>query len=253
MEKAGLELIVDCPALPETVYVDRSIWEKIVVNLVSNAFKFTFEGSIAVSMEYASDHVVVLFRDTGTGIPQSELPHIFERFHRIPGARSRTYEGAGIGLALVHELIQQHGGTIDVWSEQDRGTTFRVSLPTGWPSREEPENLPLSAGPKAPEHLHVLLVEDDPGRRDYLFSLLSRHFRVTVAESADAALSAVHRQCPSSTALPWFEASGSFRKPRRFLSFFTRRRPVQTPLPVLRPVRTIICAGRFRDRSCWRE
>jgi signal transduction histidine kinase len=196
IEKAGLELIVDCPPLPETVYVDRSIWEKIVVNLLSNAFKFTFEGSIAVSMEYASDHVVVLFRDTGTGIPQSELPHIFERFHRIPGARSRTYEGSGIGLALVHDLIQQHGGTIDVWSEEERGTTFRVNLPTGWRPREAPEDPPLSAPSKEPAQGHVLIVEDDPARRDYLSGLLSRRFRVTVAENGDAALTAIQRERP---------------------------------------------------------
>jgi len=132
-DRAGLTLTIDCPPLPEAVHVDRDMWEKIVLNLVSNAFKFTFEGEIAVELRASSDGSAAMMRvrDTGTGIPRTELPRLFERFHRIEGARSRTFEGSGIGLALVSELIRQHGGTISVASDVGRGSTFTVAVPFG--------------------------------------------------------------------------------------------------------------------------
>ncbi len=131
IERAGMQLIVDCPPLPEPVYVDREMWEKIVLNLLSNAFKFTFAGEIVVSLRWRDDHVELSVRDTGTGIPATELPHVFDRFHRAPGARGRTIEGTGIGLALVKELVRLHGGTIEAASVVDQGSVFTVSLPTG--------------------------------------------------------------------------------------------------------------------------
>jgi PAS domain S-box-containing protein len=131
IEQAGLRLIVECPPLPELAYVDREMWEKIVLNLLSNAFKFTFEGEIAVRLRSCNDRIELDVRDTGTGIPAEELPHIFERFHRMKGARGRSYEGSGIGLSLVQELVRLHGGTIEVSSIVDRGTCFTVSIPTG--------------------------------------------------------------------------------------------------------------------------
>ncbi len=131
VERAGMNLVIDCPPLPERVYVDREMWEKIVLNLLSNAFKFTFAGSITVRL-YAVGHQVELsVADTGVGIPAAELPRLFERFHRVNGARSRTYEGSGIGLALVQELVKLHGGTIQVSSQLDQGTTFTITLPAG--------------------------------------------------------------------------------------------------------------------------
>ncbi|ARV57551.1 hypothetical protein BZZ01_01910 [Nostocales cyanobacterium HT-58-2] len=132
IERAGLRLIVDCPPLPEPVYVDREMWEKIVLNLLSNAFKFTFAGEIAVRLHPADDHYVTLqVQDTGTGISPEELPHLFERFYQVRGAKARTHEGSGIGLALVHELIRLHGGTLDVSSTVEQGTCFTVTIPLG--------------------------------------------------------------------------------------------------------------------------
>jgi PAS domain S-box-containing protein len=131
IEHAGLRLVVDCPPLPGPVYVDREMWEKIILNLLSNAFKFTFEGEIAVSLRQSGETVQLVVRDTGVGIPAQELPHMFERFHRIREARSRTHEGTGIGLALVQELVHLHGGTIEVSSIENQGTTFTISIPTG--------------------------------------------------------------------------------------------------------------------------
>ncbi len=132
IEHAGMRLVVDCPPLPEPAYVDRQTWEKIVLNLLSNAFKFTFEGEIEVSLRWARDHFELKVRDTGIGIPALDLPKIFERFHRVQDARGRTNEGSGIGLSLVQELIKLHGGTVEVTSVVDGGTSFIVSIPTGY-------------------------------------------------------------------------------------------------------------------------
>jgi PAS domain S-box-containing protein len=131
IERGGLRFEVDCPPLPASIYVDAEMWEKIVLNLLSNAFKFTFEGAIRVALRLAADRVELIVADTGAGIPPEELPRLFERFHRVEGARSRTYEGSGIGLALVHDLVKLHGGAVRVASELGKGTTFTISIPTG--------------------------------------------------------------------------------------------------------------------------
>jgi signal transduction histidine kinase/DNA-binding response OmpR family regulator len=133
-ERAGLSLTIACPQLaPQTApaFVDRDMWEKIVLNLLSNAFKFTLEGGIAVRLTATGDKAELVVRDTGVGIPAAELPHIFERFHRVNDQRGRTHEGSGIGLALVRELVKLHGGTVRVESELGGGSTFTVSIPLG--------------------------------------------------------------------------------------------------------------------------
>ncbi|WP_433934228.1 ATP-binding protein [Sorangium cellulosum] len=131
IERAGLAFKVDCPKLPEPVFVDRDMWEKIVLNLLSNALKFTFEGEVLLSLCLRGDHVELAVRDTGTGVPERELPCLFERFHRVQGARSRTHEGSGIGLALVHELVRLHGGSIRAESRLGEGTAFTIAIPRG--------------------------------------------------------------------------------------------------------------------------
>ena len=131
VEKAGLRLLVDCAQLSEPVYVDRDMWEKIILNLLSNAFKFTLEGEIRLTIRRQGDTAELRVSDTGVGISEAELPHMFERFHRIKHPRARTHEGTGIGLALVHELVRLHGGSVSVASVEGRGTTFTVTLPLG--------------------------------------------------------------------------------------------------------------------------
>lgn len=147
IEKAGLRLIVDCVPLPEPVYVDPEMWEKIVLNLLSNAFKFTFEGEIAVVLRASANGAELKIKDTGIGISAEQIPHIFERFHRVEGARGRSHEGTGIGLALVQELVKLHSASISVESASDAGTTFIISLPFG------SAHLPQARIRPAPQHV----------------------------------------------------------------------------------------------------
>lgn len=132
-ERAGLVLEVDCPSLPHPVQVDRDMWEKIVLNLLSNAFKYTLEGQIRVTLVTSDDGTAAVLRvaDTGVGIPAHEMPRLFERFHRVEGQQGRSFEGSGIGLALVFELVKLHRGTIDAESELGQGTIFTIRIPYG--------------------------------------------------------------------------------------------------------------------------
>ena len=104
VESAGLRFEIDCPPLPEPVYVDPDMWAKIVLNLLSNALKFTLAGSITLTLRPTAGRRAVVGRDTGVGIPAEDQPRLFERFQRVEGSAGRTHEGAGIGLALVAEL-----------------------------------------------------------------------------------------------------------------------------------------------------
>ncbi len=218
IERAGLRLIVNCPPLEEPVYVDREMWEKIVSNLLSNAFKFTFSGEIEISLRPAGKRVELAVRDTGTGIPAEELPHLFERFHRVKAARGRTFEGSGIGLALVQELVSLHGGEVRVESEVDRGTTFTVSIPAGAAhlpadrigaarastpaavrgevyAEEALRWLPSPPAPDSPERVRdeqsrprILLADDNADMSAYVRRLLSEKYDVVAVPDGAAAL-----------------------------------------------------------------
>ncbi|MFU8871236.1 SpoIIE family protein phosphatase [Micromonospora sp. SL4-19] len=219
-ERAGLRLVVDCPPLPAPVYLDPEMWEKIVLNLVSNAVKFTFDGEIRVEVRPGEGVAVLAVADTGVGIAPEELPHVFERFHRVPDARSRSHEGSGIGLALVRELVEMHGGTVEARSVVDRGTTFTVALPLGHghlpadqvavlapaPSTE-PEQARLhvaetalwsderatSVGVSAPvgataEAGRILLADDNADLREHVSRLLAPSYEVVAVPDGVAAL-----------------------------------------------------------------
>jgi signal transduction histidine kinase/CheY-like chemotaxis protein len=131
MQRAKLDYAVECDALDEPVYVDRQMWEKIVLNLLSNAFKFTLQGGVRVRLTRDGDDALLEVADTGVGVPEHEIPRLFDRFHRVEGTHARTHEGSGIGLALLQELIRLHGGSVEVTSTLGVGTTFKVRIPFG--------------------------------------------------------------------------------------------------------------------------
>lgn len=221
--KAGLAFRIDSPALPADTWIDREMWEKIIFNLLSNAFKFTFAGEIAISVRPLDDVVEVVVRDTGTGIPAQALPRLFERFHRIHGARSRTYEGSGIGLALVQQLVRLHGGDIRVESAEGEGTTFTLTIRKGTThlpserltrdsivtpvsnraaafieeaSRWIPET--SQTGETAPASAaRIVLVDDNADMRDYVQRLLAPYYQVVTANDGEAGLAAIRSQLPA--------------------------------------------------------
>ncbi|HEY3253760.1 MAG TPA: ATP-binding protein, partial [Polyangiaceae bacterium] len=229
--RAGLDLIVECEALPETVYVDRDMWEKIVLNLLSNAFKFTFGGAISVRLRAEGDSVVLEVADTGVGIAEQDLPRLFERFHRVEGVRSRSHEGSGIGLAFVRELTRMHRGEVQVTSKVGTGTTFTIRVPRGsahLPKEQLTSPDDVEVVPNAPSFVEeargwdtvrrssrqsmppaafaqiaavtpdrVLFVDDNADMREYVSRMLSKQWRVEAVEDGIAALEAIARERPA--------------------------------------------------------
>jgi signal transduction histidine kinase len=221
-DKAGVRLRVECHALTEPIWADKDMWEKIVSNLLSNAFKFTLEGDVIVRLSDGATHAVLEVIDTGTGIPQAEVGRIFERFHRVAGATGRTHEGAGIGLALARELVELHGGTVGVVSQLGRGTTFRVEIPRGNAhlhadtlvehppatylaarrSEHAVEAVRLVASGPAPESEGsstkplVLVVDDNADLREYMSGLLAPYYRVVTANDGLEAFDVIRARAP---------------------------------------------------------
>lgn len=233
IDKAGIRFHLECSPLRRPIYVDPSMWEQIVLNLLSNAFKFTFEGEIAVSLCAVASFARLTVSDTGCGIAPTHLPHIFERFYRIQHNRSRTHEGCGIGLALVEKLVHLHGGRISAKSTVARGTTFTVEIPFGtdhlpadrivaahstgegnqlrraalvdevqlWLANDAvtplPERLPHSPPTsQASPRSRILVAEDNADLRLYLGSLIEREHEVVLVNDGEAALAAVHERLP---------------------------------------------------------
>ena len=235
VEKAGLKLTVNCSPLSEPAFVDREMWEKIVLNLISNAFKFTFKGEIEVSLRQTATQFELTVRDTGTGIAADEIPKLFERFYRVAGAQGRTHEGSGIGLALVQELTRLHHGSVSVESLYGQGSTFKVVIPLGHnhlPAQQigaerTQASTALGARPFVEEALRwlpnsdarndvriddfntsehaerpdgerprILVVDDNADMRDYLRRLLGARHRVEAVADGEAALAAIETRVP---------------------------------------------------------
>ncbi len=130
-EKKGINLATHFQNCPP-VYLDLERFDKVLYNLLSNAMKFTpAEGTITVSVESAGSYCRLQVKDSGIGIRPEQIPHLFERFRQAEGSTNRSYEGSGLGLALVKELVDLHQGRISVDSVYGEGTTFVIWLPTG--------------------------------------------------------------------------------------------------------------------------
>ena len=254
LDRAGLELVVDCPPLSAPVWVDREMWEKIVSNLISNAFKFTHQGTVTVRARERRDDLLVEVADTGVGIPEAELPRLFERFHRVAETRGRAHEGSGIGLSLVKELVQLHGGTVAVASEVGKGSTFSVAIPKGHvhlPEDSVSQQLAEpghglvaaahateagrwgSAATSAPTETksgaRVLIVDDSADLRAYMTGLLEGEYEVATVADGAAAMEAIRRRPPdlvlSDVMMPVLDGVGLLR--------MLRAEPATESLPVI--------------------
>jgi signal transduction histidine kinase/serine phosphatase RsbU (regulator of sigma subunit) len=199
MESAGLRLEIVRPREPVIAHADPEMTEKVVLNLLSNAYKFTLHGGVRVTVGSRDDRAALIVADTGTGIPEADLPHVFERFHRVRGTEGRSHEGTGIGLALVHELVSLQGGTVSVESELGEGSAFTVELPLSdrapgprKPSGEAAGALAEAARWGAPARprtdARVLVADDNADMRDYVLRLLEPHWAVEGAADGAAAL-----------------------------------------------------------------
>lgn len=228
MERAQLKFSVETGPLAGLMSVDRDMWEKIVLNLLSNALKYTLKGEVALRLSEQDGHIRLSVRDTGIGIPKTEMPRLFERFHRVAGAQGRTFEGTGIGLALVHELARLHGGKVTVLSELGLGSVFTVTMPgglaatqadaaesslanphsvqanayveeaLGWlPPGEDAESfVDVSHRSANARNGRILLADDNADMRAYLQRLLSAEFDVTVASNGRQALDSAIERAP---------------------------------------------------------
>ncbi|MBI2809567.1 MAG: response regulator [Candidatus Melainabacteria bacterium] len=213
-------------ATTENAYVDREMWEKIVFNLLSNAFKFTTEGDISIVLRQTADSFVLTVSDTGIGIPHEELPNLFKRFHRLRAEGARTHEGSGIGLAMVQELVRMHGGTVTAESNTDAGTRFTVVIPagrshlprekvrttnrpgielrhaaafiqeaSGWNDSQSVSVVDETSQTHPGETIQRIVVADDNAdMRNYLFRLLNPLWKVELVSNGQAALEAIERQ-----------------------------------------------------------
>ena len=227
IEKAGLKLIVKVDTIINPVYVDKQMWEKIIFNLLSNAFKYTLKGEITVELSGEKDFAVLKIRDTGLGIPESELPKMFDRFHRVPNTNGRTHEGTGIGLSLIKELVKMHHGTIGVASTLNEGSVFTVKIPFGKEHLDahqiskiendtdeiisniyfEEVATALDSGKKKKESSSivknetqlstVLVVDDNADMREHIRSILSNDFNVITANNGMEALHKMKETVPA--------------------------------------------------------
>ncbi|HEU4674949.1 MAG TPA: EAL domain-containing protein [Motilibacteraceae bacterium] len=233
-ESAGLRYDVVCEPLPWPVRVDPLMWERVVLNLLSNALKFTEHGSVRVHLDAEGPNAVLHVQDTGCGISPEDQPHLFERFFRARAASSRSIEGTGIGLSLVREIVELHGGGVDVDSRLGEGSTFTVRLPLAvgaravaasgpaaigngvarraapfveearrWGTSSQPAALPAQRGPagaavggRPPGGERILVVDDNADLRAHLERLLHPHWRVTTAADGPSALAAARAEPP---------------------------------------------------------
>ncbi|GAB4093498.1 ATP-binding protein [Flaviaesturariibacter terrae] len=248
VEKAGMELRFESDQEQSAVYVDTEMWERIVLNLLSNAFKYSSEGTITVQVQDAGHVITVSVEDTGIGIAEDQLSKVFDRFHRIESRGGRSQEGTGIGLAMVRELVRLHGGSIHVESTPGTGSRFTVQLPKGrahlpadrivagqaaGPRHSDvflmealkwipeagigaavPEERPSKDG-KRPT---ILLADDNTDMRAYIQRLLSHSFRVVTVRDGLEALELLETERPdlvlSDIMMPRLDGYGLLQKVR---------------------------------------
>ena len=264
VEKAGMALNISCGYSEADVYVDVEMWEKIVLNLLSNAFKYTNQGHIDVQIQVADGQVLLSVTDTGIGIAADQLDKIFERFHRVENIQGRSQEGTGIGLSMVKELVKIHKGNISVSSQPGVGSTFTVVIPTGKAHLEDSriaENDPATGVsrqadtflqealkwlPEAPHYAavindiggtavennppvyKVLLADDNADMREYVQRLLAHQFRVITAVNGEEAFSKMLQYKPdlllSDVMMPKLDGFGLLQQVRNHPD--TRHTPV---------------------------
>ncbi|NDY55560.1 CBS domain-containing protein [Desulfovibrio sulfodismutans] len=276
--KPGVELRTHvAEGLPQ-VFVDMDRMLQVMVNLLSNAAKFTDAGSVTVSAASIDDAFVeIQVADTGRGIPPQSLHKVFDKFQQVERCSAEgNSEGTGLGLAICKEIIQHYGGRIWVESEPGQGSAFKFRLPAAQPSRSGYgailTGVPSDGGDEADPL--ILAVDDSPGIRDYLEQLFRDDgFRIVTVGDGQSALAAAEEMLPRCIVMdlmmPGMEGSEAIRRLREnpatenipvvVLSAYPYRSQaggdVVLPKPVdeeqlLQAVRGLIRGGRIKGRKC---
>ncbi len=217
-DKLGIRLTLTDEGRSLEMDYDPQMVEKVLINLISNALKFTPSGGwvkVIVSEISETNQAALIIKDSGKGIPQEALPYIFDRFHQVDGTLTRNQEGTGIGLSLVKEFVELHGGRIEVDSQLNQGTEFRIFLPQkvergnderppeGYPKTPDPsryyyeKGVPEKEDPfKDQESIKettgrtplVLIVDDNPDMRVYIRQTLHDYYRIVEASDGEEGL-----------------------------------------------------------------
>jgi len=227
IERAAISFIVDCPPMSEPAWVDRQMWDKIVLNLLSNAFKYTLRGEIRVSLRAVSDRFVLEIMDTGVGLPANVRHELFTPFSAIFHPGSRSHRGLGMGLAISRAFLESHGGSVQILSEDGRGTRVIASVPRGkshlplnrlggrepapWArliaraavGEAESWAREIAAGEPSttrqflePSPKRIVIAEDNNEMREYLVDLLSTAYTPETVVNTKQALESVHTNPP---------------------------------------------------------
>ena len=217
-DKLGIRLTLTDESKAAEMDYDPQMMEKVLINLISNALKFTPSGGwidLSVGEINAGKNIAIGIKDSGKGISQKELPYIFDRFHQVDGTMTRNQEGTGIGLSLVKEFVELHGGRVEVDSIIDKGSEFRIILPKeatlmkyetqqegyqeatdesdyylekGAAEKEEASKEGESAKKTTERTANVLIVDDNEDMRDYIRQTISDNYWVAEASDGEEGL-----------------------------------------------------------------
>ena len=221
-ESKGVKLAIETGKPSYFMYLDQPKIEKVIINLLSNAFKYTPQGG-AITVDLSEKQgdkyncLSIKVKDTGSGIPEAELEHIFDRFYQATNAETVDVTGTGIGLSLIKELVELHSGTVRVESEYGKGSVFEVMLPQGREhltddqivgiptSSSMPEEADIPLHPKVSPNQEteineelpiVLLIEDNPDLRSYIREVLESTYNVIEARHGEEGVAMAFEHIP---------------------------------------------------------
>lgn len=221
-DSKNIKLNINTKKASHFVYLDQPKIEEVIINLLSNAFKYTPDGGevsvdLAEQEDQGNRYLSIRVADSGTGIPEEELEHIFDRFYQASNADAQDVTGTGIGLALIKELVELHKGSVKVQSEVGKGSIFEVLLPLGKEHLKEEEIVGISQSTKTPKEAIVpapspmasvedrelsdnlpivLLIEDNTDLRLYIREILNESYNVLLAKDGKEGVDMAFKQIP---------------------------------------------------------
>ncbi|MDA3797654.1 MAG: response regulator [Kiritimatiellae bacterium] len=205
----NLKINVNLDSNIETITSDKDKLQQILLNLMSNAQKFTQQGHIDIDVQKQGQYAKFIIRDTGIGIPQKALNHIFDEFRQVDGSTTRRYGGTGLGLAICRKLSALLGGTISVDSKEGEGSAFTLTIPliiehhtTVEIENENAVNIQGDKLPLAGNNPHILIVEDNKVAREQVTRImLAEGFKADVAVNGEEALEITKKHIPDAMIL----------------------------------------------------